>query len=83
MNAASFQSELKYELQSILQYWMQRMPDPRGGFWGRIDEKDQPDPAARSDIEGFGVVAVEAGRVDRGHRSHLHLSGSRVSVARV
>src|ERR1700760_1235670 len=46
MNAACFHSELKHELQSILQYWMQYMPDPRGGFWGRVDEKDQPDTTA-------------------------------------
>jgi cellobiose epimerase len=47
MNVAGYREAMGKELQSILQYWMAYTPDPRqGGFIGRVDENDQPDPTA-------------------------------------
>ena len=45
-------SELRQELlNNILPYWMQKMPDnENGGFWGRIDGKEQAHPSADKGI---------------------------------
>ena len=46
-NAVSYRKEVFNELQSILRYWMERMPDDRqGGFFGRIDGQGRVDPEA-------------------------------------
>ena len=47
MNTAGYRAEADRELQAILLYWMENTPDTtRGGFIGRIDEQDRPDPEA-------------------------------------
>ena len=47
MTPTGYREALAKELQSILQYWMAYTPDPRqGGFIGRVDENDRPDPTA-------------------------------------
>jgi mannobiose 2-epimerase len=47
MNAAGYREEVSRELQSILRYWMDYTPDQlHGGFIGRVDENDRPDPQA-------------------------------------
>jgi mannobiose 2-epimerase len=47
MTPTGYREALRKELQSILQYWMAYTPDPRqGGFIGRVDEYDRPDPSA-------------------------------------
>ena len=47
MTPSGYKEALGKELQSILQYWMAYTPDPRqGGFFGRVDENDRPDPTA-------------------------------------
>lgn len=51
MNAGIWQDEIRNEWQSILQYWMLRVPDGKnGGFFGRIDEHDQPVPDAQKGL---------------------------------
>jgi mannobiose 2-epimerase len=47
MTTRTYREELCGELQAILQYWMLYTPDEkRGGFFGRVDEEDRPDPEA-------------------------------------
>lgn len=47
MNPAGYRQDMEDELRSILQYWMQRMPDQtEGGFFGRIDGQDIVHPDA-------------------------------------
>ncbi len=48
MTPTGYREALAKELHpSILQYWMAYTPDPRqGGFIGRVDENDRPDPTA-------------------------------------
>ncbi len=47
IHAAGYKEEVGRELQSILRYWMEYTPDNQhGGFIGRVDEADQPDPLA-------------------------------------
>lgn len=47
IHAADYKEEVGTELQSILRYWMDYTPDNQhGGFIGRVDEADQPDPLA-------------------------------------
>ncbi|MDP4150562.1 MAG: AGE family epimerase/isomerase [Bacteroidota bacterium] len=44
---AVFRREMEGEWRVILDYWMQKMPDPRnGGFYGQIDDQDRVEPAA-------------------------------------
>ncbi|HEY6899951.1 MAG TPA: AGE family epimerase/isomerase [Puia sp.] len=47
MNPSTYRKEVENELYSILRYWMEYTPDARqGGFIGRVDELDLPDPEA-------------------------------------
>ncbi len=42
-----FKEELKYCLtENILPYWMEKMKDPRGGYYGRRDGHDNLDEKA-------------------------------------
>ncbi|MFT4032695.1 MAG: AGE family epimerase/isomerase [Siphonobacter sp.] len=43
MSLPVFRQEVQYEFQQILQYWLTYAPDPRGGFYGRVDTQNQPD----------------------------------------
>jgi mannobiose 2-epimerase len=46
-NRAVYRQEMQRQLRSILHYWMEYTPDQeQGGFIGRVDEKDRPDPGA-------------------------------------
>lgn len=47
MKTTDFRKELLKELEgNILPFWMDRMKDPRGGFYGRIDGKGNIDKSA-------------------------------------
>jgi cellobiose epimerase len=47
MNDSTDREEIGHELGSILRYWMRSIPDEqRGGFLGRIDGENKPDPDA-------------------------------------
>jgi mannobiose 2-epimerase len=47
MTAGVYREQMEKELSSILQYWLAHTPDHRqGGFIGRVDEMDRPDPEA-------------------------------------
>ncbi len=44
---ASYRQQMQRQLRAILNYWMEYTPDHKqGGFIGRVDEKDRPDPNA-------------------------------------
>ena len=46
-NPAAYRREMQRQLRAILNYWMEYTPDhEQGGFIGRVDEKDRPDPNA-------------------------------------
>lgn len=47
MNKKEFSQELIENLtENILPYWMEKMSDPRGGYYGRRDGDDRLDPDA-------------------------------------
>lgn len=51
INLAGYRTEVEKELHAILSYWIEHTPDLRqGGFYGRLDEKDQADPTAPKGI---------------------------------
>jgi mannobiose 2-epimerase len=46
-NPIAYRQEMQRQLAAILDYWMEYTPDhEQGGFVGRVDEKDRPDPDA-------------------------------------
>jgi mannobiose 2-epimerase len=46
-NPAAYSRQMQRQLRSILNYWIEYAPDhEHGGFIGRVDEKDRPDPNA-------------------------------------
>ena len=47
MDDSTYREEIEHELGSILRYWMRSTTDEqRGGFIGRVDDKDNPHPDA-------------------------------------
>lgn len=42
--------EVQQEFRRIFQYWETHDVDPRGGFYGRVDAQNRPDPAADKSI---------------------------------
>ncbi|MCY7350812.1 MAG: AGE family epimerase/isomerase [Cytophagaceae bacterium] len=50
LSLPAYAQEVRQELQRILTYWQTYAPDPRGGFYGRVDAQNQPDPNAAKAI---------------------------------
>jgi mannobiose 2-epimerase len=46
LSLPAYAQEVRQELRRILTYWQTYAPDPRGGFYGRVDARNQPDPNA-------------------------------------
>ena len=50
LSLPAYAQEVRQELLRILDYWQTHAPDPRGGFYGRVDAQNQPDPSAAKAI---------------------------------
>ncbi|HLL96812.1 MAG TPA: AGE family epimerase/isomerase [Spirosoma sp.] len=51
MDLNQFRAELRQEHKDILAYWQRYAPDPKnGGFYGRVDYQNRPDPNADKGI---------------------------------
>lgn len=51
MDTKQWQAELRQEHKDIMAYWQRYAPDPtNGGFYGRVDYQNKPDPAAAKGI---------------------------------
>ena len=51
MDFSQLRAELRQEHKDILAYWQRYAPDPeQGGFYGRVNYQNQPDPTAEKGI---------------------------------
>lgn len=50
LSLPAMQQEVYQEFLRIFQYWETHTVDPRGGFYGRVDANNQPDPKAEKAI---------------------------------
>ena len=50
LSLPAYAQEVRQELLRILDYWQTHAPDPRGGFYGRVDAHNKPDPNAAKAI---------------------------------
>lgn len=50
LSLPAYRREVQQEFSRILDYWQRHAPDPRGGFYGRVDAQNQPKPDAEKAI---------------------------------
>jgi len=50
LSLPAYTQEARQELRRILTYWQIYAPDPKGGFYGRVDAQNKPDPTASKAI---------------------------------
>ena len=74
INLAEYKAEMALELRAILTYWAELTRDvDYGGFYGRLDERDQIDPQAPKGIVLNSRIlwAFSAAYTGRGREQYL------------